>query len=50
MAFATVWYALRETARAEVAMEMEYQRSETLLANMLPASIATRLKDPTRDR
>ena len=50
MAFATVWYALRETARAEVAMEMEYQRSETLLTNMLPASIAARLKDPTRDK
>nr|WP_308207412.1 adenylate/guanylate cyclase domain-containing protein [Mycolicibacterium komossense] len=50
MAFATVWFAMRETARAEVAMEGEYQRSETLLSNMLPASIATRLKDPTRDR
>ncbi len=50
MAFATVWFALRETARAEVAMEMEYQRSETLLSNMLPSSIASRLKDPTRDK
>jgi adenylate cyclase len=50
MAFATVWFALRETARAEIAMEQEYERSETLLTNMLPASIATRLKDPTRDR
>ena len=49
MAFATVWYAMREIARAEAAMEMEYQRSETLLANILPESIATRLKDPTRD-
>ena len=44
---ATVWYALRETARAERAMETEYQRSETLLANILPASIAERLKNPT---
>jgi adenylate cyclase len=43
---ATVWYALRETARAETAMESEYQRSELLLANILPASIAERLKDP----
>ncbi|MET0703999.1 MAG: adenylate/guanylate cyclase domain-containing protein, partial [Mycobacterium sp.] len=34
----------------EAAMELEYERSETLLTNMLPASIATRLKDPTRDR
>ena len=49
MAFATVWYALREIARAESAMEMEYDRSETLLANILPASIAARLKDPARD-
>jgi adenylate cyclase len=48
LAFATVWYALREIARAEAAMEMEYDRSERLLANMLPASIADRLKDPDR--
>jgi adenylate cyclase len=50
LAFATVWFALREIARAEAAMEQEYERSETLLTNMLPASIAARLKDPTRDR
>ena len=50
MALATVWYAMRETARAEVAMDLEYTRSETLLSNMLPASIAIRLKDPTRDK
>ena len=43
---ATVWYALREVARAERAMETEYQRSETLLVNILPASIAQRLKEP----
>ncbi len=48
MAFAAVWFALRETARAEAAMDMEYQRSEQLLANILPASIAARLKDPDR--
>lgn len=48
MVFATVWYALRETERAERAMEAEYQRSEKLLANILPASVAQRLKDPTR--
>lgn len=48
MAFVIVWYALRSIARAEAAMEREYQRSESLLANILPASVATRLKDPSR--
>jgi adenylate cyclase len=46
MIFATVWYALRETSRAEAAMEVEYDRSEALLANILPASVAAKLKDP----
>jgi len=46
---ATVWYALREVARAESAMETEYQRSESLLANILPASIADRLKNPAHN-
>ncbi|MGV0768438.1 adenylate/guanylate cyclase domain-containing protein [Mycobacterium syngnathidarum] len=45
---ATVWYALRETARAEAALEAEYERSESLLANILPVKIAQRLKDPYR--
>ncbi|ORV32219.1 adenylate cyclase [Mycolicibacterium confluentis] len=49
MAFATVWYVLREVGRAEVAMELEYQRSEQLLANILPSPIAERLKDPDHD-
>ena len=44
--FATVWYAMREVSRAEAAMEVEYNRSEALLANILPASVAARLKDP----
>ena len=48
MMFATAWYSLRETARAEAVMESEYQRSEQLLANILPATIAARLKDPAR--
>lgn len=48
MVVATVWYAMREIDRAEKAMEAQYQRSESLLANILPASIASRLKDPTR--
>jgi len=45
----TVWFALRDTERAEAVMEAEYDRSEALLANMLPASIAERLKDPDRN-
>ena len=48
MIFATVYYAMREVSRAEAAMEVEYGRSEALLANILPATIAARLKDPAR--
>ena len=44
--FTTVWYAMREVTRAEAAMEVEYKRSEALLANILPASVAEKLKDP----
>ncbi len=49
MVFITVWFALRDTQRAEAVMEAQYQRSEALLANMLPGSIAERLKDPDRN-
>jgi len=42
---AIVWYGLRQIASAEAAMEHEYQRSEALLANILPANVAERLKD-----
>jgi len=49
MVVVTVWFALRDTARAEAVMEAQYERSEALLANMLPASIAERLKDPERN-
>jgi adenylate cyclase len=49
MVVVTMWYALRGIARAEAVMEVEYQRSEALLGNMLPASIAARLKDPARN-
>jgi adenylate cyclase len=49
MVVTTVWYAVREIVRAEAAMEVEYERSEALLANMLPASVAERLKDPARN-
>jgi adenylate cyclase len=44
--FATVWYAMREIERAEDAMEVEYKRSEALLANILPSTVAEQLKDP----
>ncbi len=46
---ATVWYAMREIGRAETALASEYERSESLLVNILPAKIAQRLKDPYRD-
>ncbi|WP_370501403.1 adenylate/guanylate cyclase domain-containing protein [Mycolicibacterium sp. jd] len=48
MIVATIWYTLREIDRAETAMAAEYERSEELLANILPATIADRLKEPTR--
>ncbi|WP_156448582.1 adenylate/guanylate cyclase domain-containing protein [Mycobacterium sp. NAZ190054] len=48
MIVATIWYTLREIERAEAAMEAEYERSEQLLANILPETIADRLKEPTR--
>jgi adenylate cyclase len=44
--FLTVWYAMREVSRAEEAMEVEYKRSEALLANILPDTVAEKLKDP----
>jgi adenylate cyclase len=49
MVVATLWYALREIAHAEAAMEAEYERSESLLTNILPTSIAERLKNPPVD-
>lgn len=44
--FAIVFYALRDMARAEAAAEREYERSESLLLNILPATVAARLKGP----
>ena len=49
MVVTTVWYAVREIVRAEAAMELEYERSEALLANILPSSVAERLKDPAHN-
>ena len=39
-----VVYLLSETEQAETQLENEYQRSESLLQNVLPASIIERLK------
>ena len=45
--FAIVFYAVRQTARAEEVAEREYTRSETLLRNILPEAVAARLKSST---
>src|SRR6185295_15038766 len=42
--FVVVYYAVGQIARAEAAAEQEFQRSEQLLANILPRDIAERLK------
>jgi adenylate cyclase len=39
-----VSYALREVVRAEAVAEREHERSERLLANILPPAVAARLK------
>jgi class 3 adenylate cyclase len=39
----------RETGRAENALQKEHERSESLLLNILPRSIASRLKDTQRE-
>ena len=43
--FAIVFYAFRQIARAEAKAEFEHQRSETILSNILPRSVADRLKE-----
>ena len=45
LAVAIVWYGLRQIASAEAALEQEYERSESLLANILPGAVAQRLKN-----
>jgi adenylate cyclase len=42
-------YALGEITRAETTAEREYERSERLLANILPRTIAVRLKSESND-
>ena len=44
---ATLLYALRAIERAESAMDAEYERSEELLTNILPGTVAERLKNPS---
>ena len=46
--FAIVFYAVREAARAEEVAEREYKRSESLLVNILPETVARRLKSSTQ--
>jgi adenylate cyclase len=43
--FVVVFYAVRQFTRAEERVEREHQRSEGLLVNILPPSIARRLKE-----
>jgi len=45
--FVIVFYALRQIARAEATAELEYDRSESLLSNILPPRVAGRLKQRT---
>jgi adenylate cyclase len=44
---AIVFFAVRETGRAEAVAEFEYERSEALLTNVIPAVVADRLKSQT---
>ena len=48
MISAIVFLAVREAGQAEAAAEFEYERSEALLTNVLPAVVADRLKSRTR--
>jgi adenylate cyclase len=45
--YGIIFYAVRQMERAEAIAEREYRRSEGLLANILPPSIAARLKGST---
>ena len=44
MAFAVIYLLTRQVARAEARLEAEHARSEALLRNLLPESIAAQLK------
>lgn len=43
--FTTVFFAFKEAAQAEQALEQEYEYSERLLENLLPKAVADRLKN-----
>ena len=43
--FTTSFFAFKEAAQAETALETEYRFSERLLQNILPRAVADRLKD-----
>jgi adenylate cyclase len=43
--FMVVFYAVQQASRAEDIAAREYERSEALLSNILPASVASRLKN-----
>ncbi len=45
--YAIIFYAVRQFTRAEERAEREHQRSESLLVNILPPTVAERLKDRT---
>lgn len=47
--FLTVLFAFTEASRAEDALERAHERSESLLANLLPRSVAERLKAAPED-
>jgi len=46
---ATVWFAIRRPPAPRKRWKSSTKRSESLLANILPASIAERLKDPAHN-
>ena len=43
--FVAVYFVIRMVENAEAALEREFDRSENLLLNVMPTSIALRLKE-----
>jgi adenylate cyclase len=43
--YGTIYYAVRQFVQAEALVEREYDRSETLLSNILPPHVAGRLRE-----
>ena len=48
--FLIIFYAVRQFTFAEERVEREHQRSENLLLNIFPPSVASRLKDSRMSR